>query len=135
MIIISSDKKKLQIDVIHQFLTNTYWAKGRTVEEVKTTIENSFCFGMYLNGEQIGFARVVSDTLVFAYLMDVFILPEHQKKGYSKQLLKAVFESKELRDCEIWRLKTVDAHGLYQQFGFTKINDHDRWMELKKDAK
>lgn len=132
MITISSDKNKLQIDVIHQFLTNTYWAKGRTLDEVKITIENSFCFGMYLNGNQIGFARVVSDTLVFAYLMDVFILPEHRGKGYSKQLLKAVIESKELKDCEMWRLKTADAQGLYKKFGFKSIDDVNRWMELKR---
>ena len=75
MIQFSTDKSKLQIGVIHQFLTKAYWAKGRTIKEVKKSIENSFCFGVYLNDKQIGFARIVTDYAVFAYIMDVFILP------------------------------------------------------------
>lgn len=84
MIQFSTDKSKLQIDIIHRFLTETYWAKGRTVDEVETTIDNSLCFGVYLNDEQIGFARVVTDYTVFVYLMDVFILPQYRNNGYSK---------------------------------------------------
>jgi len=125
---ISTDKSKLQIDVIHQFLTETYWAKGRTIEEVKITIDNSFCFGLYLEGKQIGFARVATDYAVFAYLMDVFILQEYQGKGYSKKLMKQVIEHPKLKKCG-WMLKTSDAHGLYKQFSFTELKDPKKVME------
>lgn len=129
MIEISTDKSKLQIEVIHGFLTASYWAKGRTIDEVKKTIEHCFCFGVYLDEKQIGFARIVTDYTVFAYLMDVFILPEHQGKGYSKQLMKAINEEPQLQSCKVWMLKTVDAHGLYKQFGFTELKHPEKVME------
>ncbi len=128
MIQISTDKSKLQVEVIHQFLTETYWAEGRTIDEVKTTIENSFCFGVYLNDEQIGFARVATDYEVFAYIMDVFILPEYQGKGCSKQLMKEVIEHPKLKKCS-WMLKTSDAHSLYKQYGFTELKNPDKVMK------
>ncbi len=123
MITISTDKSKLQIEVIYQFLANTYWAKGRTLEQVQTTIDNCLCFGVYIDDKQIGFGRVATDYAVFAYLMDIFILPEHQGKGYSKQLMEAIVNASELKDCSTWMLKTSDAHGLYQQFGFTELHN------------
>ena len=118
MITISTDKEKLQIDVIHQFLTETYWAKGRTLDEVKKTIEHCLCFGMYLDGKQIGFARLATDYTVFAYLMDVFVLPEYRGKGYSKQLMKVINEEPQLQSCKVWMLKTSDAHKLYKQLNW-----------------
>lgn len=129
MIKISTDKSKLEIDVIHQFLTTTYWAKGRTFEEVKKTIETCLCFGVYLNNKQIGFARVATDYTVFAYLMDVFILPEFRGRGYSKQLIKAVIQDTRLQTCNVWMLKTSDAHKLYSQFGFTELKHPQKVME------
>ncbi len=129
MIEISTDKNKLQIEVIHQFLTETYWAKGRTTDEVKKTIEHCLCFGLYLDGNQIGFARIATDYTVFAYLMDVFVLPEHRGKGYSKQLMKAINENPQLQSCKVWMLKTSDAHGLYQQFGYTELKHPEKVME------
>lgn len=129
MIEISTDKNRLQVDVIYQFLTETYWAKGRTLEEVKTSIKNCMCFGVYNNDKQIGFARIATDYVVFAYVMDVFILPEYRGKGYSKQLIKAVNESLELKNCKIWMLKTLDAHNLYKQFGYTEIKEPEKLME------
>jgi len=125
---ISTDKSKLQIDLIHQFLTKTYWAKGRTINEVRATIENSFCFGVYIDDKQIGFARIVTDYVVFAYLMDLFILPEYQGKGYSKQLLKEVIDHPKLKKCG-WMLKTSDAHKLYKQFGFAELKHPEKVME------
>ena len=89
MITISTDKKKLQINVIHGFLTTSYWAKGRTLNEVKKTIKHCLCYGVYLNENQIGFARIATDYTVFAYVMDLFILPGHRGKGYSKHLMNA----------------------------------------------
>lgn len=129
MIEISSDKSRLQIEVIHGFLTTSYWATGRSLEAVKNTIEHCLCFGVYLNGEQIGFARIATDYTVFAYLMDVFILPEHRGKGYSKQLIKTINEEPELAACKVWMLKTADAHGLYKQFGYTELNSPEKVME------
>ena len=128
MITISTDKEKLQIYVIHQFLTETYWAKGRTLEEVKKTIEHCLCFGMYLDGKQIGFARLATDYTVFAYLMDVFVLPEYRGKGYSKQLMKAINEEPQLQSCKVWMLKTSDAHKLYKQFGYTELKHPEKVM-------
>ncbi|OEK07777.1 GNAT family N-acetyltransferase [Flavivirga aquatica] len=129
MIEISTDKTRLQINTIQNFLTTSYWAKGRTIDEVRKTIENSFCFGAYLGEKQIGFARVVTDYTVFAYLMDVFILPEYRSQGYSKQFIKTINTTSELQSCKIWMLKTADAHGLYKQFGYTELECPEKVME------
>ncbi len=129
MIAISTDKSKLQIDVIHAFLTESYWAQGRTIDEVKKSIKHCLCFGVYLDEKQIGFARVATDYTIFAYLMDVFILPDYRSKGYSKQLMHAVASAKELQTCTVWMLKTLDAHGLYKQFGFTALKHPEKVME------
>ena len=129
MIEISKDKSRLDIDLIHEFLTDTYWAKGRTRDEVKTSIEHSLCFGVYINNKQIGFARIATDYVVFAYLMDVFILTEHRGKGYSKQLMKVVNEEPLLKSCKVWMLKTSDAHKLYNQFGYSELKHPEKLME------
>jgi len=129
MIEISTDKAKLQVELIHQFLTSTYWAKGRTLEEVQKTIDHCLCFGIYIDGKQIGFARVATDYTVFAYLMDVFVLPEFRGKGYSKQLMEAVHTEPKLQSCKVWMLKTADAHGLYEQFDYTQLKNPERLME------
>lgn len=129
MIEISTNKEKLQVNIIHDFLTNTYWAKGRTIEEVKTSIEHCLCFGVYLNKKQIGFARVATDYTVFAYLMDVFVLSEYRGKGYSKQLMQAIHTDSKLQTCKVWMLKTADAHGLYKQFGYSELKHPEKVME------
>ncbi|WP_166966930.1 GNAT family N-acetyltransferase [Yeosuana marina] len=129
MIEISTDKSRLQIDVVHQFLTTSYWAKGRTLEEVKNTIKHCMCFGVYLEDKQIGFARVVTDYTVFAYLMDVFILPKYQGNGYSKQLMKIINEEPKLKSCKVWMLKTSDAHKLYKKFGYSELKHPEKVME------
>ncbi|WP_447635821.1 GNAT family N-acetyltransferase [Flavobacterium microcysteis] len=129
MIRISTDKDKLDISFIHKFLTNTYWAKGRTLEEVKTTIENSFCFGIYTNGKQIGFARVVTDYVVFAYIMDVFIVEEQQGKGYSSLLMDKLLNEPAFKKVKTWRLATADAHFLYEKFGFGALANPEKQME------
>src|SRR5690606_8542381 len=126
---ISTDKNRLQIDIIHQFLTTSYWAKGRTLDEVKKTIEHCLCFGVYLENEQIGFARLSTDYTIFAYIMDVFILEAHRGNGYSKQLMAAISEEPKLESCNVWMLKTLDAHGLYEQFGYTSLSHPEKVME------
>lgn len=129
MITISTDKSKLQIEVIYPFITNSYWGKGRTISQVQTTIDTCLCFGMYINEQQIGFGRVATDYTVFAYLMDLFILPKYRGQGYSKQLMKAIINAEELKTCKTWMLKTSDAHELYKKFGFTELHNPSIVME------
>jgi len=129
MIEISTNKERLDINMVHAFLTETYWAKGRTLKEVEQSIEHCLCYGVYLNDQQIGFARICTDYTVFVYLMDVFILPEYRGKNYSKKLMKAILEEPKLQSCHIWMLKTSDAHGLYKQFDFTELKHPDKLME------
>lgn len=88
MITVSTDKSKLDVPFIQHFLKDIYWAVGRTMEEVQITIDNSFCFGIFLDDKQIGFARVITDYVAFAYVMDVFITEEHRGKGYSSILIE-----------------------------------------------
>lgn len=127
---ISTDKKKLNIPVIYDFLCNrSYWAKGRSLDRVKRSIENSMCFGAYLNEEQIGFARVLTDYTVFAWIMDVFILEQFRWQGYGKKLIKSIMEHEDLQDIRRWGMGTRDAHGLYSLFGFSVISDPGNFMQ------
>ncbi len=127
---VSTDKDKLDIDKIHDYISSvSYWGRGRSPDDVRTTIENSLCFGMYLQEDtQIGFARVVTDYTVFAYLMDFVIFEEHQKKGYGKALVQKMLNHEVLRKVKTIALKTRDAHGLYDAFGFEKIGNSPLWM-------
>ena len=129
MIIVSTDKTKLDVPFIQDFLKDIYWAAGRTIDEVQTTIDSSFCFGIYLNEVQIGFARVVTDYVVFGYLMDVFIAEEHRRKGYSSILISAMMNEPVLKNIKIWRLATSDAHFLYEKFGFSALAHPEKMME------
>ncbi len=129
MIVVSTDKNKLNVPFIQHFLKDIYWAAGRTMEEVQTTIDSSFCFGIYLNEEQIGFARVITDYVVFAYVMDVFIIEGHRGKGYSSILIENMMNEPKLKEVKIWRLATSDAHFLYSKFGFTSLAHPEKMME------
>jgi len=129
MISVSTDKSKLDVPFIQDFLKDIYWAAGRTIPEVQTTIDSSFCFGLYLDNQQIGFARVVTDYVVFAYLMDVFIAPAQRGKGYSSLLINTMMQEPELQPVKIWRLATTDAHFLYEKFGFTALAHPEKMME------
>lgn len=129
MISVSTDKSKLDIPFIQNFLKDVYWAAGRTMEEVQTTIDSSFCFGIYLDDKQIGFCRVITDYVVFAYVMDVFIIDEHRGKGYSSILINAMMTEHKLQEVKIWRLATSDAHFLYEKFGFNSLANPEKMME------
>lgn len=129
--LISTDKAKLHIPVIHKFLTeDSYWNKGITLNKVERCIEHSLCFGMYENSVQIGFARIISDFTTFAYLADVFILPDYRGRGCSKMLVAAIMEHPELLNLRRWVLATSDAHGLYKQFGWQPLSKTEKWMEI-----
>ncbi len=118
--------------VIHGFLSTSYWAKDRSVETIQKSIDHSLCFGVYFDNEQIGFARVMSDRTIFAYIMDVFIVEQYQGNGYSKQLMQAILDHEELRPVENWFLRTMDAQGLYAQFGFVQTEYPERTMSKRK---
>lgn len=132
MITISTYKSKLDVPFIQIFLKDVYWAAGRTMEEVQITIDSSFCFGIYLDDKQIGFCRVITDYVVFAYVMDVFIIEEHRGKGYSSMLINAMMTEPELQQVKIWRLATSDAHFLYKKFGFNSLAHPEKMMEKIK---
>jgi len=129
MITVSKDKTKLDVPFIQNFLKDVYWAAGRTMEEVQTTINTSFCFGIYENDNQIGFCRVITDFVVFAYVMDVFIDENHRGKGYSSTLINTMMTEPELQQVKIWRLATSDAHFLYKKFGFSALAHPEKMME------
>ena len=129
--IISTDQSRLDIDMIHRFLSEeSYWANKRTLEQTKTAIENSICFGVYLGDKQVGFARVVTDKATFAYVGDVFVLREFRGFGIGKMLMEAMLSHPELQGLRRWILATKDAHGLYEQFGFSELRFPERSMEL-----
>jgi len=128
---ISTDKSRLNLDTIHRFLSeDSYWARDRTLKQTQTAIQNSICFGMYDGARQIGFARVVTDRSTFAYLGDVFILEEFRGRSLGKWLMETIISHPELHGLRRWVLATRDAHGLYEQFGFSALKFPDRWMEL-----
>lgn len=121
-VFISSDKKLLNPKLIHDFLSNkSYWAKGRALEEVEKTIENSLCFGIYNNNQQIGFSRVVTDKVAFAYIMDFFVIEEFRGKGFGKLLAAEILVYPELQTVN-WLLATHDAHAFYKKFGFSDVD-------------
>jgi len=127
---ISTDRKKLNVQTIYNFISKeSYWGKGRSVEVIKKSIENSLPFGIYYKDEMIGFARVVTDYATFAWIADVFILPEHRGKDLSKWLIETILTHPELQSFRRWVLATKDAHELYRKFGFQELNRPERWME------
>jgi GNAT superfamily N-acetyltransferase len=127
---ISTDKDCLDVDTIHAYLRDeTYWAQNRTLEQTRTAIDNSLCFGAYIDGGLVAFGRVVSDFATFAYVGDVFVLPEFRGRGLSKRLMQAMVEHPELQGLRRWLLATRDAHGLYERYEFASLRHPERWME------
>jgi GNAT superfamily N-acetyltransferase len=127
---ISDDRSRLDRDAIHRFLSGSYWATGIPREIVDRSIENSLCFGMYQNGRQIGFARVITDYATFGYLSDVFILESHRGRGLAKWLMEVVLAHPRLAGLRRWVLVTRDAQGLYRRLGFRDLEDASRYMEI-----
>jgi len=122
--LISTDRGRLNLHVIHSFLSNdSYWAKGRSLEVVSSSIENSLNFGLYKLTRQIGFARIVTDYATFAWLADVFIRREYRGLGLGKWLMEVIVLHPQLQGLNRWLLATKDAHELYRRFGFSELKD------------
>jgi GNAT superfamily N-acetyltransferase len=129
---ISTDTARLDVDAIHAFLTQSYWSPGIPRATVARAIDNSLCFGVFWQGQQVGFARMVTDKTTFAYLCDVYVLEAHRGHGVSKQLMAYVMKHPDLQGLRRMMLATRDAHGLYTQFGFTPLGAPDRIMEIAR---
>lgn len=130
---VTTDNEKLDFDSIHQWITNSYWANGRTKEAMKKVMDNSLNFGLFHNDKQVGFARVITDYHTFSYLCDVIIDEDYRGRGLGKLLMKEVLEYPPLIIMKRWLLFTKDAHGLYEHFGFAKDDMPERTM-VKKNA-
>ncbi|MCW4631315.1 MULTISPECIES: GNAT family N-acetyltransferase [Marinomonas] len=127
---ISWDYKEMDFDVIHHYISNTYWAKNIPQTTLKRALDNSLCFGVFSQeGKQIGFARMITDQATFAYLADVFIDEEHRGKGLSKWLMQEIHDYPSLQGLRRILLATRDAHGLYGQFGYTPLNYPETFMQ------
>ncbi len=127
---VSTDQGKLDIPMIYRFLSEqSTWAIGISRPVVERSIENSLCFGGYLDGRQIAFARVITDYATFAYLADVFVVPEYRGRGYGKQLIGVVLRHPSLQKLRRFMLATSDSHGLYERFGFTAPQQPQTLME------
>lgn len=128
---ISDDKSLLDFDVIHQFISHSYWAKNIPTSVMLKAIENALCFGVYTTkNQQVGFARVITDYATFAYLADVFILEEHRGVGLSKRLVEAIVNRDDLQGLRRFMLATSDAHGLYGQYGFKAVDNPEILMQI-----
>ncbi len=124
---ISTEKSKLDIAGIHEFISTSYWAKGRSLELVQRSIDNSICFGAYHGNFQVGLARVVTDEVSFAYILDLFVVEEYRGKGAAARLMDAVLLHDQLKPAT-WMLATKDAHGFYEKYGFVTVKEINRYM-------
>ena len=127
---ISTDPARLDFDVIHEFLSQSYWATGIPRDLMRRAVDHSLCFGAFDGDRQVGFARVISDQATFAYVSDVFVLESHRGRGVGKQLMAAIMAHPDLQGLRRWTLATRDAHGLYRQFGFDDPRHPERLMEI-----
>lgn len=130
--VISTDPAKMDIQMIYQFLSErSYWAKGVPQEIVERSIAGSLCFGVFYDDQQVGFARIISDFSTMAYLADVFVLEDFRGQGIGKLLIQNIMAYPKLQDLRRWLLATLDAHGLYSQYGFSPLKEPERYMERK----
>jgi len=128
---ISTDYEEMNLSVVHGFISKSSWAKGIPMETMARAVKNSLCFGVFArSGEQVGFARMITDAATFAYLADVFILEAHRGQGLSKWLMAVIMAHPQLQGLRRMVLATADAHGLYGKFGFTPLARSASFMEL-----
>jgi len=127
---ISTDRSKLDRKAIHEFLTASYWATGIPREVVDRSIDGALCFGVFENGRQVGFARVITDSATFAYLADVYVLESHRGRGLAAWLMECILAHPDLQGLRRWMLLTRDAHPLYRKSGFRDLAHPERVMEM-----
>jgi GNAT superfamily N-acetyltransferase len=128
--LVSTDRALIDIEVVFEVLTNSYWANGIPRGVIVRSIENALCFGIYKGREQVGFARVISDFATYAYIGDVFIVESHQGRGLGKFLMESILKHPQLQGLRRWSLVTRDAHGLYEKFGFEALKAPENYMEI-----
>lgn len=131
-LVVTDNSARIDLDVVHGFLREVYWARGISRETVARSIEYSMCFSVFEDERQIGFARVITDRTTFGYLSDVFVLESDRGKGASRFLMECILEHPELAGMRRWNLLTDDAHGLYRKFGFTELAQPHRHMEISR---
>jgi GNAT superfamily N-acetyltransferase len=127
---ISTDPARFDVELIHKTLADSYWARNMPRQVLEKAIRHSLCFGVFTHGQQVAFARVITDLATFAYLSDVFVVPEHRGRGVSKLLMRAILEHPELQGLRRFVLATKDAHGLYAQFGFEPLSNPTDFMTI-----
>jgi GNAT superfamily N-acetyltransferase len=133
--LITTEHSAMQPEAIQKWLSEkSYWSPGISYEKVKTSVDHSYCIGIFKDGAQVGFARLVTDYVVFAYLADVYVLEEHRGQGLSKKMMEILFEQDWTKGLRRIMLGTRDAHGLYKQYGFTPMAAPDRFMEVSRTA-
>ncbi len=129
---ISTNPEDMQINFIHSYLSGeSYWAKGRSRKDVEISMANSLCFGLFEGSRQVGFGRVATDYVVFAWLMDLFIDPVYRGRGLGKYLVEAILEHDDLKGVHGIGLRTEDAQELYSKYGFGAIPEPGSWMFKK----
>ncbi|MGJ8669850.1 MAG: GNAT family N-acetyltransferase [Oceanococcus sp.] len=126
---VSCDPDKQNLEVIHRFLNQSYWAKGISKQTVKKSLDGALCFALLHERKQVGFARVISDFATIAYLGDIFVLPDHRGQGLSKWLMECVSSHPDLQGLRRWILATANAHGLYEKYGFSTLKKPEIFME------
>ena len=131
-IVVDTDPARLDLNIMYDFLSKSYWANGVTREIVEKSLRHSLCFGAFEGENQVGFARVITDFATFAYLADVFVLEPYRGRGICSLLLEAIFSHPELQSLRRWLLATRDAHGLYAKFGFVPLKAPERFMEIHR---
>jgi GNAT superfamily N-acetyltransferase len=124
---ISTDRTRIDLTVVHGYLSTSYWARDRSRATVERAIRNSLCFGGYHGGRQVAFGRAITDLAVFAYFADIFVVPEYQRRGIGKALVAAMLEHPDICGLPVV-LRTRDAHGLYERFGFKEMPRPDEMM-------
>jgi len=129
---ISTDASRFDLALIHEFLRSSYWAQGIPRNVVERAIENSLCFGAFIQKRHVGFARVITDRATFAYLADVFVVPEHRSRGVAKLLLRTILAHPDLQGLRRMLLATKDAHALYAQFGFEPLSEPEVYMTIHR---
>jgi ribosomal protein S18 acetylase RimI-like enzyme len=130
--VISTDPARLDVSAVHAFLSNSYWADGIPIDLVRRSLEASLCFGLYSRDGQIGLVRVITDRATYAYLCDVYVLPDYERQGLGRWLMQCVLGSPQLQGLRRWMLVTRDAHRLYERAGFRVAANPERIMEIAR---